>query len=62
MVMGVATIIVTYWVAQDDWRAELIPILLFTMIVSTAYTHELALIMASTVSLICTVSIGEGLA
>mgnify|MGYP005679079419 FL=1 len=62
MVMGVATIIVTYWVAQDDWRAELIPILLFTMIVSTAYTHELALIMASAVSLICTVSIGQGLA
>ncbi|MEC7355627.1 MAG: HDIG domain-containing metalloprotein [Planctomycetota bacterium] len=62
MVMGVATIIVTYWVAQDDWRAELIPILLFTMIVSTAYTHELALIMAGAVSLICTVSIGQGLA
>ena len=62
MVMGVATIIVTYWVAQDDWRAELIPILLFTMIVSTAYTHELALIMAAAVSLICTVSIGQGLA
>ena len=60
--MGVATIIVTYWVAQDDWRAELIPILLFTMIVSTAYTHELALIMAGAVSLICTVSIGQGLA
>lgn len=62
ILMGVVTAIVTYWVAQDDWRAELIPILLFTMIVSTAYTHELALIMAAAVSLICTISIGQGLA
>ncbi len=61
IVMFTVTVLTVYVVSRDDWRAELIPVLLFTMIVSTAYRHELALMLAAAVSLVCAFSIGQGL-
>ncbi len=48
-------------VSRDNWRAELIPLLLFGMTVAIAHNQELALLLSSAVALVIVVSIGQGL-
>lgn len=45
----------------DDWRAEVIPLLLFSMTVAIAYKRELALLLAACVAIIVTISAGYSL-
>ena len=60
------TIVVTVglaWMASEDqWRAELIPLLLFGMTAAIAYEKELALLLSAAVALIIAFSLQQGLA
>lgn len=48
-------------IAQGHWLLEMTPIVMFAMAVSITYRHELALLLASAVSLIVVLSLGFGL-
>ena len=47
--------------ARDQWRAELIPLLLFGMTIAIAYHQEIALLLSAAVALIVVVALGQGL-
>jgi putative nucleotidyltransferase with HDIG domain len=55
----VAAIVICF--IADDWRAEVIPLLLFSMTVAIAYKRELALLLAACVAIIVTISAGYSL-
>jgi cyclic-di-AMP phosphodiesterase PgpH len=55
----VATVIACF--IADDWRAEIIPLLLFSMTVAIAYKRELALLLAACVAIVVTISAGYSL-
>jgi putative nucleotidyltransferase with HDIG domain len=61
-----ATIIATVtlaWIASaDQWRAEIVPLLLFGMTAAIAYEKELALLLAASAALIIAFSLEQGLA
>jgi putative nucleotidyltransferase with HDIG domain len=46
---------------QADWRAELIPLLLFAMTVAIAYNQELALLLTAAVALVVVIALGQRL-
>jgi len=48
-------------VNQYAWGADVIPLLLFAMIVAIAYQQEMALLLAACVTLVVVVSLGHGL-
>ena len=51
------------WLAADDsWRVEIVPLVLFGMILAIAYRRELALLVSASVSLVVVLSLGRGLA
>ncbi|MEX2175429.1 MAG: HDIG domain-containing metalloprotein [Pirellulaceae bacterium] len=51
------------WIASaDQWRAEIIPLLLFGMTAAIAYEKELALLLSASVALIIAFSLQQGLA
>jgi putative nucleotidyltransferase with HDIG domain len=52
---------IAHVLSRDDWRWELVPLLLFGMTVAIAYNQELALLLSSAVTLVIVVSIGQGL-
>ena len=58
VVVTVALIVVT----SNDWRAEVVPLMLFGMIVAIAYEQEIALLLSASVTLISAVALGYGLA
>ena len=43
------------------WRGDLIPLMLFSMTISIAYRQEMAFLLASLVSFVATMSIGQGM-
>jgi cyclic-di-AMP phosphodiesterase PgpH len=47
---------------RADWRAELIPLLLFSMTLSITYSQELALLLSAALALVVVVALGQGLA
>lgn len=53
-----ALVLLTY---GQQWRAEMVPLLLFAMSVAIAYQQELALLLATAVTLIAVVAIGHDL-
>lgn len=56
------TVCLAWWVSLvDQWRAELIPIVMCAMIVSIAYHREIALLISALVALVFTMSHGYGL-
>jgi len=58
------TIVITVAICRlvsFDRRAELVPLVLFAMTAAIAYRHELALLFSASVSLIVTLSLGQGL-
>jgi putative nucleotidyltransferase with HDIG domain len=57
----VATVTLCWFMASDQWRAEIVPLLLFGMMVAIAYEKELALLLAASVSLIVAFSLEQGL-
>lgn len=48
--------------AHDDWRAELVPLMLFGMTIAIAYEQELALLLTAAVTLITAQALGNSLA
>jgi cyclic-di-AMP phosphodiesterase PgpH len=59
--MTVATVGLSLIASSNEWRAELVPVLLFGMTIAIAYHQELALLLAAAVSLIVVVAVGHGL-
>ncbi len=44
---------------QADWRAELIPLLLFAMTIAIAYNQELALLLTAALALVVVIALGQ---
>lgn len=58
----VATVAIAMVAAGDQWRAETVPLMLYGTTMAIAYRRELALLLATSVCLVVTVSTGQGLA
>lgn len=58
----VVTVALCWAASRDQWRAELIPLMLFGMTAAIAYEKELALLLAASVSLIVSFALDQGLA
>jgi putative nucleotidyltransferase with HDIG domain len=56
------TVSLGWFFAADQWRAELIPLMLFGMTAAIAYEKELALLLAASAALILAFSLDQGLA
>ena len=62
LLMAIATVGLARWAGlADAWRAELVPVLLFGMIMAIVYRRELALLMSGVVAMIVVLAIGHGL-
>ncbi|MEN6404869.1 MAG: HDIG domain-containing metalloprotein [Thermoguttaceae bacterium] len=61
LMMAVATVALARWAAADAWRGELVPVLLFGMIMAIVYRQELALLLTGMVAMIVVLAIGRGL-
>jgi len=48
--------------SHDMWRAELVPLMLFGMMLAIAYQQEIALLLSAALTLISVVALGHGLA
>ena len=59
VVLTVTLMIVT---SHDDWRAEVIPLMLFGMTMAIAYQREFALLLTAAVTLISVAALGHELA
>jgi len=57
----VITVAVVWQAARDQWRVELIFILLFGMTISVAYRQDVALLLSAAISLVSVISLGLGL-
>jgi putative nucleotidyltransferase with HDIG domain len=57
VVVTVALIIIT----SNDWRAELVPLMLFGMTVAIAYEQEIALLLSAAITLISVIALGHTL-
>ena len=58
----VMTVALAKFASADQWRGEIIPLLLFGMTAAIAYEKELALLLAASVALIVAFSLEQGLA
>jgi hypothetical protein len=61
LVLVVLTACLMVVASRDDWRAEVVPLLLFGMTIAIAYGQELALLLTAAVTLIGVEAIGHGL-
>ncbi|MCR4412996.1 MAG: HDIG domain-containing protein, partial [Thermoguttaceae bacterium] len=57
----VLCIVLGTWSANDAWRAEVIPVLVFGQIVAIAYRQEVALVLSAVVALVLAAATGQGL-
>jgi putative nucleotidyltransferase with HDIG domain len=58
LTMVVATVAVMIITSHDDWRAEVIPLMLFGMTMAIAYDREFSLLLTAAVTLIGTQAVG----
>src|SRR5207245_2500854 len=58
VVVTVTLIVVT----SNDWRAEMVPLMLFGMTVAIAYGQEISLLLSAAITLISAVALGYELA
>lgn len=56
--LGLFVVTIVLACIADDWRAEIIPLLLFGMTVAIAYRRELALLLSASVAIILTITAG----
>lgn len=59
LTISLLAVILAY--VSDNWKAELIPLLLFGMTVSICYRQDLALLLSAVVGLLVVLSLGHGL-
>jgi putative nucleotidyltransferase with HDIG domain len=57
----VASVVLMLVTSHDNWRAELIPLMLFGMTMAIAYQQETALLLAAAVTLVSVVALGQSL-
>ncbi|HND52214.1 MAG TPA: HDIG domain-containing protein [Pirellulaceae bacterium] len=58
----VLTIIACWVTAHDQWRAEIVPLVLFSLTMAIVHPRELALLLSTATALIVTLVLGQGLA
>jgi putative nucleotidyltransferase with HDIG domain len=61
LALVVVTVSLMFFTSHDEWRVELIPLMLFGMTVAIAYQQEIALLLSAAVTLISVVALGHGL-
>lgn len=61
LALVVATVSLMVVTSHDEWRVELIPLMLFGMTVAIAYQQEIALLLSAAVTLISVVALGHAL-
>ncbi len=61
LILAVTVVALACLAAHDTWRGELIPLMLFGMILSIAYRQELALLLTGVLALILVFAVGHGL-
>jgi putative nucleotidyltransferase with HDIG domain len=61
LALGLATVLLSWYSAGDKVRAEIIPLLLWSIMLAIAYGREVALLLSTSVALIVVVSLGQGL-
>jgi len=61
LLLAVLAVAVSRWFAADQWRVEIIPVMLFGMIIAMVYQQELAMLFSAVLSLILVLAIGNGL-
>lgn len=59
--LSIAVIALVHWTTVDPWRAELIPLLLFSMTFGIAYHRDVALILSLAMAIVVAMTGGEGL-
>ncbi|NDH92965.1 MAG: HDIG domain-containing protein [Planctomycetia bacterium] len=62
LTLVVATTAVCFFAANDAWRAEILPLLVFAMTVAIAYDEDLSLLLVAQVALVLVTGLGHGLA
>ncbi len=60
--LSAATVVLCLLSADEAWRAEIVPLLVFAMTVAIAYDEDLALLLAAEVALVVVIGLGRGLA
>jgi hypothetical protein len=61
LVLIVITVAIMVLTSHDDWRVELIPLMLFGMTVAIAYQQEISLLLSAALTLIGVVALGHTL-
>jgi putative nucleotidyltransferase with HDIG domain len=61
LALVVVTVSLMILTSQDEWRVELIPLMLFGMTVAIAYQQEIALLLSAAVTLISVIALGHTL-
>jgi putative nucleotidyltransferase with HDIG domain len=62
LALVVATVALMVLTSHDEWRVELIPLLLFGMTIAIAYQQEIALLLSAAVTLVSVIALGHTLA
>ncbi|MGB1815517.1 MAG: metal-dependent phosphohydrolase, partial [Rubripirellula sp.] len=61
LALMVSAIVLAYFAARDEWRGELIPLVLASIIAAVVYGRELALLLMAAASLSLSLFLGDGL-
>jgi len=61
LLLAIVTVALARWAANDAWRAEIVPVLLFGMTMAIVYRQELALLLAGVVAMAVAMTVGHGL-
>jgi putative nucleotidyltransferase with HDIG domain len=62
LALVVVTVALMVFTSRDEWRVELIPLMLFGMTMAIAYQQEIALLLSAAVTLIAVTALGHTLA
>ena len=62
LVLWVATITLSYFAARDEWRSELIPLVLAAITSAVVYGRQLAMLLAATSCICLALLLGSGIA
>jgi putative nucleotidyltransferase with HDIG domain len=61
LLLAVGAVVAAKWASSNAWRGELVPVLLFGMIMAIVHQQRLAMLLASMMALIVVLGVGRGL-
>jgi putative nucleotidyltransferase with HDIG domain len=61
LALAVITVAVSRWASLGPWRAEIVPLVLFGMIVAIVYGQEMAVLLCGVMALVLALAVDEGL-